>query len=114
MSHSRPVYSTEHGRLCPGCSQPVKQCHCNKPAPSGDGIIRVRREVAGRGGKTVTTAVGFLLDDAALKQLAGELKRKCGVGGTFGDGRIEIQGDHRDAIIAELQKRGFKTRLAGD
>lgn len=114
MSHSRPVYSTEHGRLCPGCGNPVANCSCKKNAPPpGDGTIRIRREVAGRGGKTVTTASGFQLEDAALKQLASELKRKCGVGGAARDGIIEIQGDQRETLAAELQKRGFKIKLAG-
>lgn len=114
MSNSRPVYSTEIGRLCPGCGQALAACTCKKSAaPVGDGIIRIRREVAGRGGKTVTTASGFSLDDAALKLLAGELKRKCGVGGASKDGVIEIQGDQREMLASELQKRGYKIKLAG-
>ncbi|MEN9455502.1 MAG: translation initiation factor Sui1 [Neisseriaceae bacterium] len=114
MSNSRPVYSTESGRLCPGCGQALAACACKKKAPpGGDGIIRIRREVAGRGGKTVTSASGFSLDDAELKLLAGELKRKCGVGGSSKDGVIEIQGDQRETLVAELQKRGFKIKLAG-
>lgn len=114
MSNSRPVYSTESGRLCPGCGQALTACICKKSAPpAGDGIIRIRREVAGRGGKTVTTASGFSLDDAALKLLAGELKRKCGVGGASKDGVIEIQGDQRETLASELQKRGYKIKLAG-
>ena len=114
MSNSRPVYSTESGRLCPGCGQPVAACACKKKAPpSGDGIIRIRREVAGRGGKTVTTASGFSLEDGELKTLAAELKRKCGVGGSSKDGAIEIQGDQRETLATELQKRGDKIKLAG-
>lgn len=76
-------------------------------------MLRIRREVAGRGGKTVTSVSGFVLDEAALKALAGELKRKCGVGGAIKDGNIEIQGDQRETLAAELQKRGFKVKLAG-
>jgi translation initiation factor 1 len=81
--------------------------------PRGDGIVRVRREVQGRGGKTVTTVSGVPLADDALKALAGELKRRCGTGGTAKDGVIEIQGDHRDAIVAELEARGYTVKLAG-
>ncbi|WP_137939449.1 translation initiation factor Sui1 [Chitinivorax sp. B] len=114
MSNSRPVYSTEHGRLCPGCGQPVNACCCRKAAPpSGDGVIRLRRETGGRGGKTVTTATGFLLDDNALKQLAVDLKRKCGTGGAVKDRIVEIQGDHRELLKTELEKRGFIVKLAG-
>ncbi len=114
MTNSRPVYSTEHGRLCPGCGNPANACSCRKkPLPQGDGVLRIRREIAGRGGKTVTTVSGFVLDETALKTLAGELKRKCGVGGAIKDGNIEIQGDQRETLAAELQKRGFKVKLAG-
>ncbi|MBB5019661.1 translation initiation factor 1 [Chitinivorax tropicus] len=114
MSQTRPVYSTEHGRLCPGCGQPINACQCRKgPAPTGDGIVRVRRETGGRGGKTVTTATGFLLDDEQLKQLAAELKRRCGTGGAVKDRVVEIQGDHRELLKAELEKRGFTVKLAG-
>ena len=67
------------------------------------------REVAGRGGKTVTTVSGFVLDETALKTLAGELKRKCGVGGAIKDGNIEIQGDQR----GNPGGRAAETRLQG-
>ncbi len=114
MSNSRPVYSTEHGRLCPGCGHPSNACTCKQAAPpAGDGVIRVRRETGSRGGKTVTTATGFVIDDAALKQLATELKRRCGTGGALKERVVEIQGDHRDTIKAELEKRGFTVKLAG-
>jgi len=82
-------------------------------APRGDGIVRVRRETQGRGGKTVTTVAGVGLPEAELRELAGELKRRCGTGGSVKDYVIEIQGDHRDAIVAELEKRGFTVKLAG-
>jgi translation initiation factor 1 len=75
--------------------------------------VRVRRESKGRGGKTVTVVSGILLDDAALKALAGELKRRCGCGGTVKEGEVEIQGDHRDLLVAELIRRGFRVKLAG-
>ena len=82
-------------------------------APRGDGIVRVRRETQGRGGKTVTTVAGVGLPEAELRELAGELKRRCGTGGSVKDYVIELQGDHRDAIVAELEKRGFTVKLAG-
>jgi len=82
-------------------------------APRGDGIVRVRRETQGRGGKTVTTVAGVGLPEAELRELAGELKRRCGTGGSVKDYVIELQGDHRAAIVAELEKRGFTVKLAG-
>lgn len=109
------VWSSEHGRICPGCGKPATACACGrKPArPAGDGIVRVRRETKGRGGKTVTVVAGVPRDDGGIRELAGELKRRCGTGGTVKDGEIEIQGDHRDLIVAELEKRGYTVKRAG-
>ncbi|HEY5974885.1 MAG TPA: translation initiation factor Sui1 [Geobacteraceae bacterium] len=113
--NSRLVYSSEVGRICPGCGQAANACRCNRPIarPTGDGIVRVQRESKGRGGKTVTVVSGVPLDDAGVKVLAGELKKRCGTGGTVKDGLIEIQGDHRDLLVAELARRGFKVKSAG-
>ena len=79
----------------------------------GDGTARIRRETGGRGGKTVTTISGLALDDAALAALAKRLKAACGTGGTVRDGTIELQGDHRDAVLAFLAKDGLRGKLAG-
>jgi translation initiation factor 1 len=116
MDNSRRVYSTDAGRICPSCEKPQAACECRKkqaPPMPADGVIRIRREVKGRGGKTVTVASGFRLDDDGLKKLAAELKRRCGTGGSVKDGEILIQGDHREAILAELKKRGVAAKLAG-
>ncbi len=109
------VYSTERGLVCPKCRLPAAKCRCGKkePAPAGDGIVRVRRETKGRGGKTVTAVSGVPLGGEALRNLAADLKRRCGTGGTTKDGVIEIQGDHRETILAELFRRGFTAKLAG-
>ena len=79
----------------------------------GDGIVRVRRETKGRGGKTVTTVSGVALASDALRDLAKELKQRCGTGGAVKDGVIEIQGDHRTPIVAALEERGYEVKLAG-
>ncbi len=109
------VYSTERGLVCPKCRLPTAKCRCAKeePAPTGGGVIRVRRETKGRGGKTVTTVSGVPLGGDALRNLASDLKRRCGTGGTAKDGVVEIQGDHRETILAELSRRGFTAKLAG-
>ena len=116
MSNSRLVYTTDSGRICPSCAKPLAVCACRKkqapPAPA-DGIVRIRREVKGRGGKTVTVASGFQLDHEGLKQLAAELKRRCGTGGSVKDGDILIQGDHRETVLVELKRRGFAAKPAG-
>jgi len=75
--------------------------------------VRVGREVAGRGGKGVTVVSGLTLDAAELEELASRLKRLCGAGGAVKDGRIEIQGEHRDRLVAELCRLGFGARRAG-
>lgn len=108
------VYSTDSGRHCPECSQPLDACRCSKTAiPEGDGIARVRRESKGRGGKTVTTISGVPLAETELKELASALKRRCGTGGALKDGVIEIQGDHVQLLLDELVKRGFKAKKSG-
>ena len=109
------VYSSESGRMCPTCRQPVAQCVCkqNKPLPTGDGIVRVSRETKGRGGKAVTLVKGVLVDETALEQLGKQLKTACGSGGTVKDGVIEVQGDHVDTIVAALARLGHQAKKAG-
>jgi len=75
--------------------------------------LKVGRETAHRRGKGVTTVFDTPLNEAELAELAGILKQKCGTGGTSKDGRIEIQGDQRERIIAELEKMGYKVKRAG-
>ena len=110
------VYGTGIGRLCPGCRRPADQCACGAGTtrkPAAGTPIRVARSTAGRGGKAVSVITGLPLDDAALEALAKLLKQACGTGGTVKDGNIEIQGEHRDRLVAELVKRGFPAKKAG-
>lgn len=119
------VYSSEWGRVCPKCGQPTSQCRCKKNGTGGDsskgggttrpadGIVRVGRETKGRKGSGVTLISGLPGNEDALIKLAGELKKKCGAGGAIKDGVIEIQGDHRDRLISELEKLGFKVKRCG-
>jgi translation initiation factor 1 len=81
--------------------------------PRSGGRVKVRREVAGRRGKAVTTVSGVPLDDAGLRALAGRLKKRCGVGGSAKDGVIELQGDQRDAVVEVLRAEGYDVVLAG-
>lgn len=119
MTNSRLVYSTETGRICPKCSQPAVRCRCKgkkKPLSSNhrhDGTIRIQRERKGRKGKTVTVISGFSCPEAELKQLASQLKNRCGSGGSVKDGLIIIQGDHRQVLLLELEKQGFCVKLSG-
>jgi translation initiation factor 1 len=110
------VYSTEQGRMCPACGKPVGECVCRdeeKAIPAGDGIVRVSRQTKGRKGKAVTVITGVPLDEQELQKLAADLKRKCGAGGTVKGNTIEIQGDHRDLLVAELTERGYTVKRSG-
>ena len=104
---SRIVYSTTDGDL-----RRARDPGLRARRADGD-RVKVRRELAGRRGKPVTTVAGVPVDDAGLKALAGTLKRRCGVGGTVKDGVIELQGDHRDAVLEVLRAAGYTPVLAG-
>jgi translation initiation factor 1 len=108
-------YSTGIGQRCPNCLRAITACVCRKGTPGkvGDGVVRVSRETQGRKGKGVTVITGLALASAELAALATQLKKRCGSGGTVDQDRIEIQGDHRDTIVAELAKHGFKAKRAG-
>ena len=71
------------------------------------------RQTKGRKGKGVTVVTGLPLSDAELAELGADLKRRCGSGGTVKAGVIEIQGDHRDVVVAELAARGWAAKRAG-
>jgi translation initiation factor 1 len=111
----RLVYSTDFGRMCPTCRQPVAACACAQrpPAPAGDGVVRVSRESKGRGGKTVTLVRGLALDDSALAALGKRLRTACGSGGTAKDGVLELQGDHVQRVMDLLAAEGFVVKRAG-
>ena len=104
---SRVVYSTTDGDL-----RRARDPKLTARRADGD-RVEVRREVAGRRGKAVTTVSGVPIDDAALRQLAGRLKKRCGVGGSVKDGVIEIQGDRRDVVVEVLRAEGYAPVLAG-
>jgi translation initiation factor 1 len=84
-----------------------------KARRAAGGRVKVRRETSGRRGKAVTTVADVPLDDDGLKELAGRLKKRCGVGGSVKDGVIELQGDHRDAVLEVLKADGYDAVLAG-
>jgi translation initiation factor 1 len=72
--------------------------------------LGVRLDSKRRRGKTVTLVTGFQAKPGELEELAARMKRSCGAGGTVLDNAIEIQGDHRDAIVAMLKKLGYLIR----
>ena len=109
------VYSTEGGRMCPACRQPLANCTCaaQAAAPRGDGIVRVSRETKGRGGKAVTVVRGVVGDAAALAALGKRLRTACGSGGTVKAGVLEVQGDHCERVIELLTREGCSVKRSG-
>lgn len=108
------VYSTDGGRHCPVCTQPIDDCSCGQEERLlGDGKVRVRRESKGRGGKTVTVISGLPLTAKELDETARQLRKACGVGGAVKEGVIEIQGDQQDKVMQWLVGRGFQAKKSG-
>ncbi|QEG26250.1 translation initiation factor Sui1 [Gemmata obscuriglobus] len=100
-------------RLLGGTDQEPKPKPAPPPPPKKVHTVKLSRETAGRKGKGVTVVSELPLTEDALKELATKLKNACGTGGTAKDGRIEIQGDHRDKLQQELEKLGYKVKRAG-
>ncbi|MDN6319404.1 MAG: translation initiation factor Sui1 [Marinobacter sp.] len=108
------VFSTEQGRMCPECRNPITDCSCREAQrPEGDGIVRVSRETKGRKGKGVTLVTGIPMDEKELKAYAKVLKAKCGTGGTVKDNVIEIQGDQREVLVPLLEQKGWVVKRSG-
>jgi predicted translation initiation factor SUI1 len=108
-------------RLLGGGQRPERQ-PAQAPAPVSPPVkepvkkpvtLKLGRETAGRRGKGVTTVFDLPLDGDGVRELAALLKQRCGTGGTVKDGRIEIQGDQRERIVAELEKLGYKVKRVG-
>ena len=107
------VYSSAAGRICKGCGQPERGCRCGQPSAEAvpvRPVAKLRMEKAGRGGKTVTVVFGLPNNAAFLKDLAGDLKKACGTGGTATDDGVELQGDLRDRVRDLLVARGFRVK----
>ena len=124
----RVVYDSDAvqpGR-CPTCGKRLDRCSCGQTRPSRsskpeprtphvprDGVVRLLRDRKSRGGKTVTLIAGLSGSAEALATLASDLKRLCGTGGTFRGDTLEIQGDFRERLKTELEKRGYTVKIAG-
>jgi translation initiation factor 1 len=108
---SRLVYSSDRGRVCPGCGWPADDCTCSNNTSNAkvpDRVVaKLRIEKAGRGGKTVTVIYELPRNAEFLKTLCADLKRTCGTGGAARDDTVELQGDHRARVRELLRARGF-------
>lgn len=107
---TKVVWSSSDGDLRKGRDPGVRRA---RAAAQSGGRVKVRRETSGRRGKAVTTVSGVALDDDGLRELAGRLKKRCGVGGSIKNGVIELQGDHRDPVVEMLRGEGYEVVLAG-
>jgi translation initiation factor 1 len=108
VADRRVVYSSSDGDL-----RKARPADVTRARAAAGGRVKVRREIAGRRGKGVTTVTGLPLTDAELKDVAGKLKKRCGVGGSVKDGVIELQGDHRDVVMEVLRGDGYDVVAAG-
>ena len=125
----RVVYDSDAvqpGR-CPTCGKRLDRCTCGqtraqaRPARTEtkplnvprDGVVRLLRDRKSRAGKTVTLITGLSGTPSALAALASDLKRLCGTGGTLRGDILEIQGDFRERLQTELERRGYTVKIAG-
>jgi translation initiation factor 1 len=107
--NARLVYSTGTGRVTAPRAEPAAT---PASSPTGKGGVRLRldRRASGR---VVTLVTGVPGGPAALQALGRELRAACGTGGTVRDDTIELQGDHRERVEAELAQRGLRSKRAG-
>ena len=113
--NTRTVYSTATGGTCPKCGWPQRDCKCSsqfarEEAVPSKVVAKLRMEKKGRGGKTVTVVFDLPNNATFLKELASELKRACGTGGSVAENTVEIQGDLRDRIREVLTKKGWTVK----
>lgn len=117
--NSRVVWNSDQGWIGGGPAGKSSKKGKKRAGPAQDagfphdGVTRLRRETSGRGGKTVTVVFGAPGSSEDRIRLLKELKQRCGCGGALKDGRIEIQGDHRDQIMAMLVEKGIEVKVSG-
>ena len=107
---SKLVYSTD--RVIQLKKKPVENALQASVRPMQQKVT-VRLERKGRGGKSVTIIDGLQMRQKEREALLKQLKTKLGTGGTVKDASLEIQGDHRDALMAELGKMGYTVKHSG-
>ena len=115
---SRLVYSTDGGRVAYTGNRKPAGAPRAKAAPAGpavpdDGIVRVHRQKAGRGGKTATLITGLPGTEADLDTVLKALKAQCGTGGTREGRTLVIQGDLRERLVGLLEARKLTVKVAG-
>jgi translation initiation factor 1 len=107
---SKVVYSTD--RVIQLKKKPVENALQASVSPMQQKVT-VRLERKGRGGKSVTVIDGLQMRQKEREALLQQLKTRLGTGGTVKDTSLEIQGDHRNALMAELGKMGYTAKRSG-
>ena len=79
-------------------------------APRQTGPLHIVYEKKGRKGKPATIIEGLTIGAEAVEALASERKKKLGVGGSWRESEILVQGDRRDDAAAFLRSKGFRCR----
>ncbi|PIO00481.1 stress response translation initiation inhibitor YciH [archaeon CG10_big_fil_rev_8_21_14_0_10_43_11] len=92
-------------KICSNCGFPEDLCVCESLAKEQQ-KIRVRVEKR-RYRKDYTLVEGFDEKSIDVKSVAKQLKNKLACGGTFKNGIVELQGNHRDKIQPVLVALGF-------
>ena len=106
MSNSRIVYSTDNGSYR---DDELTAIHHPKPSQQK---VRLHLDRRG-GGKIVTIIKGLVHEDEIMVNLTRELKKRCGVGGSFKENKIFIQGNKRDLVKEILSKKGYDVKFSG-
>ena len=107
-SNSRLVYSTD-----PTPDPAAAEADALTYPSAAQQTARIWRDSKRRRGKTVTVIGGLQHDPATFEALLKRLKQQCGAGGTYKDGELEIQGDHRERIATALTTMGYKIKHVG-
>jgi len=107
---SKLVYSTE--KAVPRKEKPAEKAQNEEVRPVLQKVT-VRLDRKARGGKSVTVIEGLSMAQKDMDALLKQLKAGLGTGGTVKDGALEIQGDHRDALMASLEKMGYRPKRSG-
>lgn len=113
--NTRLVYSSDgsHKNICQMCKEQPCTCKKVEEIKPSEITAKIRMESKGRGGKSVSVIFNLPHNPEYFTKMTKKLKSVCGTGGTFKEGKIEIQGNHREKIKAYLEKEGFKVKLAG-
>jgi translation initiation factor 1 len=111
--NNRTVWSSDQGLSLSGVRKEESKPRKTVSLPPHQQTIYLHRDSKGRAGGTVTLLKNLVLSKEDMKELARQLKRSCGSGGTIKENIIEIQGEHREKISEELKKMGYKVKIAG-